>query len=306
MTLLRLLLMFFFGFLLFACTRKKKPNPNLADWLERHFPNRFTIVDTRTVDPIRNLSFQVKKSIVAEKSDSLLQIEIKWDKRSEDLDISPAGVEQLVESSKLELSAARELFSVLKKTGFEKVSTGIWLDNAHVLVFENPTPEARKRVLKNLKTAFADWPAAKNYGLFLSFMEPSAYQTDFVDIAPLGHWTRLDRWQSHKTTVFLIAPLGFDFKIPTLEKEWRMNMESERLTQWLDKSRLVAERWAEAHFQKKVIFEPRAEDSPLRGKLGAAFRLPFHFSENEENGGYIVGDFMLDGETFENLKFSKD
>lgn len=58
--------------LILRCTRRETATDTLEYWLEKHFPGRFGLLDTQTEDPIRNLSFQVKRSVVADKSDPLV------------------------------------------------------------------------------------------------------------------------------------------------------------------------------------------------------------------------------------------
>lgn len=59
--------------LIFAyCFRKKNSNPNLKSWLEEQYRGRFVVLDTQMSDPIKNLSFKVKNSVVAEKGGTRL------------------------------------------------------------------------------------------------------------------------------------------------------------------------------------------------------------------------------------------
>jgi hypothetical protein len=184
----RLALAGLFFILTFGCFQKKKAAPNLADWLEIHFPGRYEIVDTWTDDVMLNLSFKVKESVIADRSDSLLQIQVKYDKRTADLGLSPGAIDTLFETAKIELADARSLFATSQTAGFQKFSASIRHGDAVVLIFEKPSPENRKRVLPILQKAISDWPSAKNYGLTVAFMEPDFYQTEFTDIVPLKHW----------------------------------------------------------------------------------------------------------------------
>jgi hypothetical protein len=299
---IRLLVALIAGFLFFCCGRKKKAAPNISDWLELHFPNRFDVVETQISDPIRNLSFKVKTSIVAEKADPLSQIEIKWDKRKPDLGITATAIDSLFETSRRELADARDLLALLRNAGFEKSAASIRNGDATVLLFENPSAENRKRALNALKTAFSGWPAAPNYGLWISFMEPASFQAEFTDIVPLTHWLRPDRWQSSKTVVYLGVAAGYEFDVRKLGEEWLFNTESERAGQWVEQAWPVAEQWAATHFQKKVVLEPQTEFYPWGDTLGMRMKIPFKFAENEPRAGYISVDFLLDGEVFKNLK----
>ncbi len=124
--LLRILILLALVALIFQrCTRKKKPADNIEAWLEQHFPYRFNVLDTRTVDPIKNFSFQVKKSILADKTDSLLQIEVKYDKRDPGLGLNPADIEPQLARSRANLADGRSLFEALRSAGLSKVSASI-------------------------------------------------------------------------------------------------------------------------------------------------------------------------------------
>lgn len=304
---MRILLLLCLAFLIFSCFRKKKPAPNLADWLEKNFPNRFKIVDTQTEDVFRNLTFQKKKSVVADRADSLLQIQIRYDLRDADLGIAAAEIDELVAAAKPDLAASRDLFLVLENAGFQKVSASIRHGEAVVLFFENPTSELRKQVLKDLKTAFSGWSAAKNYGLSVVFMEPAVFQTEFSDIVPLAHWVRADSWQSRKTVVSLRVGEGYVFD-KKLEKEWQFNTDSDKFSEVLARARPIFQSWAEAHFHRKLVMQPISEIAPLGEKLGAWMK--FSFAENSDENSPVVcrvaGEFLLDEDAFQNLKIAEE
>ncbi len=308
---IKILALLLFACFIFGCTRKKKTTDSLVGWLEKHFPNRFQILETLVADPVRNLSFKVKNSVVAEKTDSLLQIRIKWDARKPDFGLSPGEIDSLFVQAKLDLAEARSLFDVLKTAGFSKVSASVQQGFAKILIFEEPTLAARRQCAERLKTVFSHWPEASKYGYWLVFMEPGAFGAEFGDIVPQAFWARPDSWRMRNTLVSQqIRELGQNFDVREIEKNWQFNTESDRLGQWVERARPVAERWAAEHLKKPVSFSTQTEYSILEKKLGAELRFPFSEAaktdENTEISGHIVGDFLFDKDVFENLRIQDD
>lgn len=72
---------------------KKKAPDGLDGWLDLYFPDQFKVIYTLTENPIKQLSFSVKNSVLASKSDSLLQIKIRWDKRVVGLGINKVEID---------------------------------------------------------------------------------------------------------------------------------------------------------------------------------------------------------------------
>lgn len=296
------------SFTVFGCFRKKKPSPNLEDWLQTHFPNRFDIVDTQTEDVIRNLSFKVKKSVIAERADSLVQIQVRYDKRDADLGLDPQSIAPQIEIAKREVDDARALFAALQNAGCQKISASIRHGDAAIMVFENPTPEARKQVLEKVITALKQWPAAGNYGLWLAFMEPQFYHQEFGDIIPLKHWVRPDNWQRANMTVFLQAKQGYALNVRQLEKNYEFNIESDRQLQMLERARPIALQWAEAHLKRKLVASSQTEYGALKGNLGTTFT--FSFTETTDENAPVLcrveGDFLLDEDVFKHLRLARE
>lgn len=309
-TMLYAFILLVLGGVLFACTRRKSPPDNLAAWLELHFPGRFEIVDTQTEDPIRNMSFKIKRSVVADKSDPLLQIQLRWDKREPGLGLSPESVDSGFARARPVLADARALLDALKAAGLNRVCAGIRNGDAQVLLFEEPTPEYRKQTLSALKTALGQWPAAGQYGLTVQFMEPAVWKTEFGDIVPLAHWVRQDSWQTRKTILLLSLSEGDPYEPRAAEQALRINTGSERLGQWADAARPLAERWAAEHLKKPyAFFTNLAQYEAMEQKPGALLGFPFTHSgeavEGAEIDGYVVGEYGLDSGTYERLRVEK-
>lgn len=307
---LRILILLAVSVFLFHCVRKKKEPDTLEGWLERHFPYRMKIVDTYTENPIRNLSFSKKKSVVADRSDSLLQILIRWDKREPAIGITKEEVNQLFAKAKTELEDARSLHALLKSSGMEKISTCIHLGDARILLYEQPAPEHRKSILENIKPVLAKWPPAKRYGLWIEYMEPESYRAEFEDIVPLALWLRADNWLLRNMILSIALAEGYEFDPDKLQKQWQFNTESNRLIKWLEQARPLAQEWAKSHIRKPLVFASEAEYQALEKALGAEFRFPFYEGakppDSSNYSGYILGDYFLDGERFENLRQSKE
>lgn len=309
-TMLYALILLALGGIFFACTRRKSPPDNLAAWLEQHFPGRFEIVDTQTEDPIRNMSFKIKRSVVADKSDPLLQIRLRWDKREPGLGLRPEAVDSGFARARPLLADARSLSDALKAAGLKRVSAGIWNGDAQVLLFEEPTPEYRKQTLNALSTALAQWRAAGRYGLKVQFMEPAVWKTEFGDIVPLAHWVRPDSWQTRNTILLLALTEDEPYEPRDAEQVLRINTGSERLSQWADAARPQAERWAQEHLKPPyAFFTNLVQYEAMEHKLGASLWFPFTYSAEAVDGaavdGYVVGQYGLDSGTFERLRLKK-
>lgn len=301
---IRILLLLAIGLLLFNCTRRKKAPGNISDWLELHFPGRFVVLDTRISDPIKNLSFKVKKSVIAEKSDSLLQIFVTWDKRDPELGLSVTEIEQQFDRARSTLADARQLLALIKQAKLTNVSVSIWNGDAQVLVFKEPTPAQRKQVLLAMKPVLQSWDKSGQYKCRLIFMEPSTLGVEFGEIVPVTHWTRPDSWQARQSLVNLEIKPDVDFDVNQLNQQWLFNTDADRLLVWLDKSRPIAEQWASGHLKMPVYFNNQSEHMELAEHLGARLRFPFSYEENGGIAGYIQGDYLLDSDRFENLKVS--
>jgi hypothetical protein len=293
--------------LFFACTRKKKTIGNLTEWLEKYHPGRFEIAITQTRDPIRQLSFKAKKSVLSDKNDPLLQIQVYYDKREPDLALDPESIEPLLKLARQELKDARELFAALRAAGLQKVSAGVYRGEAIVLAFENPTIAQRNQFSQNLVKALANWPAAQNYGLRLYFMEPTAYEQAFKDIVPLVHWVSDGPWQRSKSMLYQSIEKVKDLNPEKINQAWQFNPDSERFGPILDQAEPLAKQWASKHFGKNNLFIIQTQYAVLNQKPG--LELSFSMAESEEEDapilGLVAGDYWFDDDQFHHWRLLK-
>ncbi len=295
--------------LLVQCVRKKKNTENLESWLKVHYQEKLKVIETHSDNIIRNWSFKVKKSVIADSNDSLLQIQIKWDAREPGLGISKEEIDRQFDKARIELQDAKSLFEELKASGMTSFSAGIQYGDAYILVFKPATPEQRQQDLRTIKKACDSWKKTNIYNLWIQLMEPAGFQKEFGDIIPLAHWVRLDSWHSRNMILSLNKEAGFDFDLPSMDKEWQFNTESDLLLKWIEKSRPLAESWAKSHIKKHVEFNAEVAYESLNEMLGAKLRYPFHNAGTSDSAavdGYVEGDYLFDRDSFQNIKFAKE
>ncbi len=299
------------GAYLLSCRTKKKEIGNLQDWIDTHYPGTLKVIETQTEDPIRRLSFKVKNSTVASLEDSMLQINIHWDKRQPGLGIIKSEVDSMLANAKKELSDTRHLLELLQSKGVEYFSCGINLGDIRILVFEEPLKKNRDERLVQLLEVLAGWPEADQYGLGVYFMEPKAYGEEFNEIIPLVHWHWSAAWQRKNSIISLLFQPGYLSEPQKLKKMWEFNTESDRLLSWIDQSRPVAEKWAKMHLKRPFTMPPEhAEYEILSNALGVKIKFPFNYStaakESETYDGYIAGEYLLDEKEFSSVRISKE
>ena len=228
-----------------SCQKKKTSNPGLEQWLEDHFPGRFQIVATENDDAIRNLSFKVKRSIIAEKSAPEVQAQFKYDLRQPGLGLDPAEVEEAFVSARQYWNDASALSKAWQNAGNFPASVGARNGRISLVFYVEPSAAARHDCLDPLKKALQNWkPASSGYDLFVWLSEPG---TPGAAILPLK-----DQLETigagRKDLVFsLLVQLDEPFQISKLEKEWIFNPDSERFSRYLEQSRQAAAEWLQAH-----------------------------------------------------------
>lgn len=298
------------------CMRKKTPAASLSGWLEEHFPGRFQIVSTHISDPVRHLSFQVKRSVVAERNRPLVQAVFSWDKREPGLGMSTGAVDSAFIRAARELEDAQALYSALKNVGFERVSAGIHQGVAQVVIFEEPTPEHRRNSLAELNAAFEQWPSHGAYDLCAAYMEPAEYGVHFQDIAPLDYWEQPGSFHLRRVLFSLNhrrQPSRFD--AGELEGEWQLNTYSDDFGKSSGQARNRAEEWGAKHLVSACRLLPTSEIlQDERHSARIIFRFPYSLqpagvdsASTEENiDGYLSVRYDADLRSFSSIKNSKN
>jgi len=309
----KVLLLGLLALLFYQCKRKKAPTADLQTWLEIPYPGRFQVLSTTTDDAIRNLSFKVKKSVVAEAANPMVQALLRWDMQAEDFGLTTDEVDGAFANAAAEWQDATAFYEALKKHGFENMAVGIRKGAATVMVFADPTPEARNEQLLNLEKALADWPAASKYDKVLAFVEASELGKDFQGIVPLTYWQPSgDHYRKH--LVFSVfCRYDRPFSARELEREWAFNTEGDRYLVFLEKAEQAMKAWAKEHYKKPYhLHNVMESDLGGDGSTRLKFKFPFTNQPTENTDaefspdGYFVVDFDIDKQAVGAVKFSKE
>lgn len=306
------LLLLFFA----SCFRKKNAAPNLSDWLETNYPGRFQILSTQTDDAIRNLSFKVKKSLVAEKADTMVQALLKWDARQADLGLTKADVDGAFAGAARELADANSLFRAVKAAGFENAATSVFNWTATILIFAEPTPAHRGQSLALAEKAFAQWQRETSYDLAVIYVEPDDFGKHFQDIVPVSFWAQHSSEYQPRFLFQLTCPNSRQFVAADLEGEWNFNIDSNRYNEYSGQVRSAVEAWAPKHVKQPFTMLSITEiEQTGHDPAVITFRFPFvkkatgevsAGSLDEEPDGYIVADYDVDNGKMGDMKISEN
>lgn len=292
------------------CTRKQ-PKNDIGTWLEQHFPGRFQVMGTQVSDPIRNLSFQVKKSLVAEKADTAVQVEIIWDKRAPHLGIDQSEVEEMAARAETQIKDARAIYASLQASGFERANVGIWRGNVTLLLYDTPTPDFRKTCLKNLEKSAAQWPARDKYGLAVYFLEPHLYQKEESPVKTLDFWRLPSLFLPHASVYLHVDDPIAALNISSLANAWTLHTESKALSDFVQNvAQPAAAEWGKRHLSKPITLLNRWTYEPLKDPtvLGLQMKFPYTYgtlSDDAPVDGCIGGQFLFDAQTFSTLNLCK-
>lgn len=297
---------------LFGCFSKKKQPLTLSAWLETNFPGQLAIVhDVIDLDP-KNLYAKKKATIVAMKDDPETQIKVTWTKNQDDLNITIEEIDTLLARSKRDMMAARKISSALKENEVSNISVGVIDKALYVLVFEEPTPEIRKKYLDNILTTINKLPDHEQTSIWIECMEPDTYRANFKDIIPYGYWHRGDNYHRDKTIMALDFEWSEGIEPERLMSNWSINTASERSTVYRQNAFEVASEWSTKNIPSPFYLEPAQmvmvepdQDDPM----AIRFYFPYFASkpDTEELGfeknalGYVSGVYQVDQKTFSNI-----
>jgi hypothetical protein len=275
------------------CMRKKTPDPGLEGWLEKHYPGRFQIVSTQSDEGIRNLSFKVKKSVVAEASNPMVQALLRYDLRQADLKLDTAEVNALFARSAEVWEDAQALQGVLESGAYENWAAGIRNGVASLLVWEEPSPDRRKEWAQRMERALLAWPAAGEYDKELLFVEPVGMADHEGKIVPLNYWLEYDGQYTKQVVFRLFCPYDRPFRAADLAREWQFNADSDRFTRYLEQTRDAVEKWAGQHLKQPYEWldlteYEKAQQSP------ETLRFSFLVTSETIPDGRIEAEFDVD------------
>lgn len=293
-----------------GCRRKKPNTSTLSGWLEVNYPGRFTVMSTEISDPVRNLSFQVKNSVVAENSDTLVQTIVHWDKRQPDLGITKSGIDSAFVKAARETKDARALLDALHNAGFEHIAAGIYRGTASVMLYEEPTPVRRKECLAGIAQALSNWPALSEYDLEISFQEPYNDGVEFKGVAPVSYLAQSGSLPLKQKIFILNCQQPFTFDAKKSEKEWLFNTNSQRMDAFIEQARQAAEAWRDQHVKNATILSiseyshPEPNDTHVNLKFFINFKK--HSTDPDQADGAISCDVNVDTKTVEQIKQVKE
>lgn len=271
------------GFLLFTQCRRKPQAMDIDRWLEIEYANRFEVLTTLSEDVIKNWSFGEKYSIVAEKSNPLIQASVYWDKHQKDLKLTRSMVESEFAKAHRAYEDAQSLYSLIHSSDLKDIAISIKEDVAMVLIFAEPTAKHRETSLSILEKCIVQWPRKSSYNIDVSYIEPAQKDIDFKNIVPLIYWTQsLADFKKNKlygTT----CPISQPFSASKVAKNWQYNIESNRLMACSDKAQKEAESWAKQHIKSPIEFSDLIEYDNSSSLLPiVTMKFLFNYASQEE------------------------
>ncbi|MCB0707481.1 MAG: hypothetical protein KDC34_19335 [Saprospiraceae bacterium] len=298
-----------------SCIRKKAEINNLQDWLEKHFPGRFQVLSTESDEAIRKMSFQVKKSVVAETASPLVQVQLKWDKRQPDFNLSPELVEAYFSKAQIAQTDAAALNQILKTHGFVNYSVGLKTGTATVLLFENSQPETRQEYLAQLEKVFANWPQLENYDKEILLMESGSESAIQDEILPLSYFLQNNGQYRNQVEFSVYSAYDQVFTEKEYSGKWQFNTQSQRFSAAYSQAYAAMEIWAKEHVRKPYSMLEFSEYEEI-SQEPLAYRFKFAFTyENPdaaaaldvlaEPNGYFIVDFDIDRQTVLKINISQ-
>ncbi|MBI1226529.1 MAG: hypothetical protein GC192_14945 [Bacteroidetes bacterium] len=282
-----------------GCFRKKAAISNLQDWLDKHYPNRFEVLSTGPDDAIRNMSFKVKRSLVAEKANPLVQAELKWDKRQPDFDLTTGRVDTVFAQAQTYFQDAQDLLRILKSQGFDKPCVSLKDGIATVILFHEATEEYRRECVLKLEKAFKSWPKSEEYGKEILLMGTDAYTNMPGEILPIDYF--VGRAYLKQVTYRFQLSYNDEFDGENLMDNWIFNTASDQFNAAFEKARTEVENWAKTNYKPYFFMEnsefEQVSEKPLRYQFKFAFthkKQAEDSTEYVEADGYFVVDFDMD------------
>ena len=295
-----------------GCFGKKKPPQDLQTWLDIHFPGQLEIVHHVVDLNPKNIFYKEKSTIVALKEDPETQFKIVWSKDQDSLGITQEEVITSIENSKRDVADARKIFDALQVKVDSKIAVGVIDIALYVLVFEEPTPETRKRILDRILPAISDLSDVRQTRIWIECMEPDIYGKEYNHIVPYGYWHQGDNFHRDKTIMALEFDWSDRLDTSQLTTQWAINTASDRSIQYMEHAYGTAEAWAAKNISGNVYLESKnmvmVEPDPS-DPLAIRFHFPYFNAKPDteaygyENDilGYVYGIYQTDLKTFTQL-----
>lgn len=302
--------------LLFTQCRKKPQSPNITSWLEKEYPNRFEVLVTYNNNVIRNLNFSEKQSIIAEKSNPMIQAKLDWNSRTEGLKLTKQMVDSAFIIAKSDYDDAQTLYKILQNHGFTDISVNIKNGSAMVMIFAEPMREHRKKSLELLEPCFNQWAKTADYDISINYEEPSEKDKHFKEIVPLLYWYQSSAQYMGMMLYSTSALAEKVFSAKEMDKYWTYNTESNRFSKCIEHARKEAENWASEHIKRPITFLQTSEFTQNEKNTALVnFKFPFVYQSNKqvqdaqyiEKDGYVtLADYNAETKTFGKIKLTKE
>lgn len=291
----------------FSCFRKKSPPKTIEPWLEQQFSGQFEVLipNLKMLDVLAQFRGE-KRALVADKVDPDVQFLLDWEKGVESLGLDTQTVRLAHARAQEEVSAARAWYRRLKAAGLDNCSVGVLGQSLTVQVFDEPMAAQRTQALDNLRAALEKNPDQTPAAVLLEILEPAAYQTEYREVIPRGHWAAGTGWQ--RRNLILSLRLQPDSKPAPV---WEINSESTRCSGYRQEASRLAKAWAEKNLPKPFFMED-TQPSGFEGlpphDHSPAVRFAFPFFDHAptdsiaEATGYVTVVFVLDEQVFSQIR----
>jgi hypothetical protein len=300
---------------LFSQCRKKPKAPDLAGWLDKEYPGRFHVLDTAMKDVFRNLSFSVKKSLVAENENQLIQAVLHWDKRVVGLELTKEIVDAAFIKARKEYDDATSLHQTMQQAGLEDIAISLHDGTAMILIFAEPTQAHRLNSLHLAEQGFQNWAKTAEYDINISYLEPAEKDKEFREIVPLLYWFRPNAYFRSNMIYSISWPMGTAFSAKEANAAWQYNLDSNRFKPGKEQARKEAENWAKEHIKQAVTLHDITEyESIEASNTLVKLKFPFSYQNKEpqqdsvylESDGYIIMDYDVEKNTIGEIKMKKE
>ena len=308
-TLATLLLMFS----LFSCFKKKKTPPsNIEAWLEAHFPGQFEVLHSNINLNVMDMYRGHKTAILAEKSDTVVQFIVYWDKKSDELGLHETAIREAWQRGRTDVEQARQLFTALQAGGLERFSVATIDESAFIQVFAEPEPDAREKIPARILPVLKTLPDLKQTRFWLEVLEERAYGQKYRDVIPMGHWKTEKHWHDQELLLELDFEWPSDLSAARLRDAWQINTTSTRSGAFMADAYQHALAWAGKNLEAPFYLEPEqmiAVEPDEKDGLAIHYSFPYFDKKPEQDSqdlvepkGYVTGLYQSEKRTFTRIK----
>ncbi|MEZ4926027.1 MAG: hypothetical protein R3A50_07110 [Saprospiraceae bacterium] len=282
------------------CSRKKKDAPSLQGWLDEKYPGRFQVLYTESDGLFTKLSFKVKKSIVAEKANPMVQALLSYDLRQPDLNLADVNIDTIYSRAEKDWKDVEAFLSILKNKGLSDWSVGIRDGKLSTVIIAEAGPNQRSEYLHQFEAALSAWPDGVQYDKEILIMSPAGMASYRGQGLPLQFWLGYNRENWKQVIYSLMCPYDHPFKAGDWIGKWKFNIDNPRFSIYHEQCRKAAEEWAAQNLKPAInlINLVEFEQIPEAMEL-SLFSFPYSWQKADEQetideAGRIVVEFDLD------------